>query len=426
MRKLVRIGSNVRIPGDSRYRNKNIVLAFLKKIEMRKMTMPNFCINFLNKAEKSLPILYDFAVASLADAWIETWGAKNYIIHTKKKKGRKKMDGIIIRKAILHVLDNGNRGIVLSNSLLNLRDEQMDFIHNLIGKIHGNDNSKHGKFNPETSFIYKLIQDMNEEQEESFIDTSQEIAKLLFSCISNAEDVPSGDLLVLTYRFEGGKYLALLKLNYKSSYTQLINQSEDGVVTSLIRNTTLLPSASTRPTEAAIIKLSDLSIRLVEKKYNVDGTKVNYFSESFLGCNTELASKKKLNLLDRIIRSVTTKYYDGITSQMDAKSALLKDYMEDKEIDIEGVGAKLFGHSPEMKSEYDEKIESYDMQNDYIKIENDTTVKKLEKMIIVTDLGIEISIPTEIYNRMADVEIKESESEGSQVIIKNISSMHLK
>ena len=33
--------------------------------------MPNFCINFLNKAEKSLPILYDFAVASLADAWIK-------------------------------------------------------------------------------------------------------------------------------------------------------------------------------------------------------------------------------------------------------------------------------------------------------------------------------------------------------------------
>ena len=38
---------------------------------MRKMTMPNFCINFLNKAAKSLPILYDFAVASLADAWIK-------------------------------------------------------------------------------------------------------------------------------------------------------------------------------------------------------------------------------------------------------------------------------------------------------------------------------------------------------------------
>ena len=336
------------------------------------------------------------------------------------------MDGIIIRKAILHILDNGNRGIILSNSLLNLRDEELDFIHNLIGKIHGNDNSKHGKFYPETSLVYELLKEMNEDKEESFINTSQEIAKLLFSCINNALDIPSGDLMVLTYQFEGQRYLALLKLNYKSSYTQRINQSDTGVTTSLIQNTTLLPSSSTRPTEAAIINLSDLSIRLVEKKYTVEGAKVNYFSESFLGCNTELASKKKLNLLDRIIRSVTTKYYDGITSQMDAKSALLKDYMEDKEIDIEGVGAKLFGRFPEMKSEYDEKIESYDMQNDYIKIENDTTVKKLEKMIIVTDLGIEISIPTEIYNRMADVEIKESESEGSQVIIKNISTMHLK
>ena len=38
---------------------------------MRKMTMPNFCINFLNKAEKSLPILYDFAVASYMDVWIK-------------------------------------------------------------------------------------------------------------------------------------------------------------------------------------------------------------------------------------------------------------------------------------------------------------------------------------------------------------------
>lgn len=64
--------------------------------------------------------------------------------------------------------------------------------------------------------------------------------------------------MVLTYQFEGQRYLALLKLNYKSSYTQRINQSDTGVTTSLIQNTTLLPSSSTRPTEAAIINLSDL------------------------------------------------------------------------------------------------------------------------------------------------------------------------
>ena len=69
MRKLVRIGSNVRIPGDLHH--KNIVLAFLKKIEMVKIAIPNFCINFLNKTAKSLSILCDFAVAPLTGAWIK-------------------------------------------------------------------------------------------------------------------------------------------------------------------------------------------------------------------------------------------------------------------------------------------------------------------------------------------------------------------
>ena len=35
--------------------------------------MPNFCINFLNKAAKLLSISYDFAVASSSDAWIKTY-----------------------------------------------------------------------------------------------------------------------------------------------------------------------------------------------------------------------------------------------------------------------------------------------------------------------------------------------------------------
>ena len=43
---------------------------------MRKVTMPNFYINFLNKTVKSLSILCDFAVASYMDAWIKILGYK--------------------------------------------------------------------------------------------------------------------------------------------------------------------------------------------------------------------------------------------------------------------------------------------------------------------------------------------------------------
>ena len=68
---------------------------------MQRMTMPNLCINFLNKAAKSLPILYDFAVASLADAWIKI----EYIIFSSDcfKKGTyimRKEDGRIPRGCV--------------------------------------------------------------------------------------------------------------------------------------------------------------------------------------------------------------------------------------------------------------------------------------------------------------------------------------
>ena len=71
MRKLVRIGNNARIPGDSHYKNKKYCSCFSKKIEMVKIAIPNFCINFLNKTAKSLSILCDFAVAPLTGAWIK-------------------------------------------------------------------------------------------------------------------------------------------------------------------------------------------------------------------------------------------------------------------------------------------------------------------------------------------------------------------
>jgi len=47
---------------------------------MVKIAIPNFCINFLNKTVKLLPILYDFVVAPFVGAWIkiEKVGRKNY------------------------------------------------------------------------------------------------------------------------------------------------------------------------------------------------------------------------------------------------------------------------------------------------------------------------------------------------------------
>ena len=61
--------------------------------------MPNFCINFLNKAEKSLPILYDFAVAPLTGAWIKTREVKSSLEEIASHPSR--VRGLKLQKQVL-------------------------------------------------------------------------------------------------------------------------------------------------------------------------------------------------------------------------------------------------------------------------------------------------------------------------------------
>ena len=60
-----------------------------------------------------------------------------------------------------------------------------------------------------------------------------------------------------------------------------------------------------------------------------------------------------------------------------------------------------------------------------MKFEKGKTVKKLEKQVIVTDSGIEISIPMDVYNR-SDIEIKHNLYGEDEIIIHNVNSMSLK
>ena len=99
-----------------------------------------------------------------------------------------------------------------------------------------------------------------------------------------------------------------------------------------------------------------MTIRLIEKRYNINGEKKNYFSEMFLGCNITKSTKRKLEILTRTIRNIyKNSDKTDMKSQMDANALLLKKYEDNKEIDIDAMGEELFGSSPDKKAAFDEK-----------------------------------------------------------------------
>ena len=374
-------------------------------------------------------------------------------------------DDIVIRKAILHILDTTHGECILSNTILDPGPDLHDFIRNHIYKIVSSDDTKNCEFDPEYSPIYSILETWDESDETSFIETSQAIANKLYIAMGEGLDIPAADLLFVTFQAEGTIYLALLKMNYKDSYTHEVTidssyelhktaDAEDNIIpvstsdedvantmenitdtasdtpvinTGIIKTHSLLPSATSRIPEAVIINLSDYHIKLLEKRYEINGEKSFYLSENFLVCRTSIPPKKKLNILTRVINNISNKY-DGadLKTKMDTKSALQKEYVDRQSFDVEEIGNKLFGKSPEKKSEFDEKMEQYDLQYDNFTVTNESTVKKLEKQVMVTDSGIEISIPMETYNKLANFEVQTDVTGKSTIIIRNIDNLVLK
>ena len=89
---------------------------------------------------------------------------------------------------------------------------------------------------------------------------------------------------------------------------------------------------------------------------------------------------------------------------MEAKSILSQELAEQGSIDIPTVAEKIFHEKPELKEEFTEKLEKYNLSEKQVTPQNPSTTKKFEKQYLTTDTGIEIKIPMEEYQNRNSVE----------------------
>lgn len=333
-------------------------------------------------------------------------------------------DKVIIRSAIVHILDSTVGLPVLSDVVLDLGADMNDFLREHIYKIASSDDIKVCNFNTEESIVFELLKNF---KEENIIAVSQEIAKHLYTIMNQNIEIPPADLLIVTYQYSSVIHMALLKMNYKESYIHYAATDEFGNSNEIIKQRATLPSLSTKLTEAVLISLEDYSVELVEKKYDINGVKTNYLSQMFLQCQTRLSSKTKLNIVTKAVEQINKKYYEeDFDKHMEAKSIIHNEYMEQGAISAEAIGEKLFKGNPEIKEEFTEKLEKYNLMAEEVKPQNKQTIKKFEKQFLVTDSGIEINIPMEEYNNKKNVEFITNPDGTISVLIKNINHISSK
>ncbi len=337
-------------------------------------------------------------------------------------------EDIRIRNVIVHIMDPTIGMPVLSDTELEYGSEIAEFLKEHIVKISSGDDAKECRFYKEESEIYRML---NSYSDEDFVAVSKEIAGLLYDIMSGNIDIPPADLMVVRFREGEEEYLALLKMNYKAFYTLRTMAAGDGEGNSneIIRHKSILPSESQRLTEAAVIRLNDLALQVIERKYEVNGEKTNYFSFLFLKCSAHMSHKSKLAIVSRAVESVQKEGFDEterFEKQMRAKSIIQEEIEEKGGFVVEELAEKIFEQEPELKVAFQDKMEKYDMVKEEIQPRSDNTVRKYQSQHLYTDTGIEIKIPMEQYKNPQSVEFITNPDGTISVLIKNIEHLEAK
>ena len=301
-----------------------------------------------------------------------------------------------ITKAIVHVLDNGASAPVFSDKLLEVGPEENDYIKSHVEKAYYNDACKNCTFLPESDFPPLLLEN------DDFVKASKQVAERLFNVMREHPAIPSADLFVLLCQIEGHECVVMLKMNYKAAFAHFYKQVDGGHYNALVKQRTLLPPTSAKPDESVIIDMTNGSIRLVEKKYEIDGVKEFYLSELVLKSTQAQPERARLQAVQAAaVEAVCQDDEDDERSNRQKEcvvhTILAQEAVAgDGNLQVEKVRARIEEEFPTAVKAFEEQLE-----NSGITVQEEVSVpaakvKKLEYQSVKTESGIELKIPTNL------------------------------
>ena len=325
---------------------------------------------------------------------------------------------IIIHQAILHVLDTTLDAPVLSGGGMELTAEKTAYLQNHIEKLLASDEIRQCRPLPDSAFRNEL------EHNQDFIDLSCRIAGVLFDYMHAHTTIPGADLAVVDFTRDGAPWLGILKLNYKNGYTHYTETVEGAPVNSIIQQRACLPTQSGKVEEGALVNLTDYSMRLLEKKYDIDGHKEFYLSSVVFQYTQAEPEKKKLQAIQEAAAQAVKDAYED-EPHADAQVAMLianQAADNDNQVSVEQVRQQLAEEYPLAAVPFDDYVEKSEVLEEAAAPVTVTParIRRMESRSIRTASGIEVKIPTELLNSDSELEFLHDPDGSVSLLIKNV------
>lgn len=332
-----------------------------------------------------------------------------------------------LREAVIHILDNNADEPILNEFALDLNEETYDFLLKHIQRCLKDEELKYAFFNKERNIVKDLSQEyLNGEN--NILDVSKELARQMFILMRSKGNVPSCDLVTVSFSTEYGMFLGIFKMDYIKNYLHNIEYVDDRIGINIIPQFTGLPASSSRIQKCAFIKAmnqdNEYDLMVIDKQKkskNNEDYGSNYFIDSYLGCtvidNERDQTKNFVKVAEKWTQSALNENAD---KQETVRREIKKKLKEEDIIDVQKFSEEVF-KEPEIKESFINFATEAGL-GDRIPVDKEWVDKKLKRIRLKIDKDIDIYISEEAYHDIHRFEIQRNGDGSINMILKHISN----
>lgn len=332
------------------------------------------------------------------------------------------LDKITLYKSILHTIYKNNDFPIVSQEEIDNDDEiSYNLFISYIEKILKSNKLKWSDFKEEKDFEY-ILEALSDDPS-IFVEATQDFVGLIHEKIKKyIQYIPSFDLVCTFFEMNNLFYFAALKINHKNMYTRLYDIDNSKNINKILLKNDLYLSPKSSFDEGFIVELKTMRIALIDKMYVIEGEKQGFFADLVLNLNTRMSEKEKLDSFNKININLQDKFIgDDLEQRANIKKAISDTLVETGRLDVDVAIEKAFEDGQEIKKIYKEAMNTAKLLNEKIEVDDSVIRKKIDVQKIITNTGIELSIPVRYYEDSDKVEIITNEDGSLTFIIKNVS-----
>lgn len=343
-----------------------------------------------------------------------------------------------INEAIIHVLDNNADEPILNEYALDLDEEKYNFLLKHIQKCLKDEDLKYGVFNSERNIVKEISQEyLNGEN--NLLVVSKELARQMFILMRSKGNIPSCDLIIVSFTTEFGPILGIFKMDYIKHYVHTIEFVDDKLGIDIVPQFTGLPGSSQRIQKCAFLKPirdeNNFDLMVIDKKSKKKESKdnesndnqsqgygSNYFINNYLGCtiveNERDVTKNFVRAAEKFTQNTFAENADEAEG---VRSTIKRKLREEDNIDVKELSEQIFPENNETKEKFVEFIAEQGISQN-ISLDKEWIDKKLKRVRLKIDKDIDLYVNTETYHDNSRFEIQRNGDGTINMVIKHVSN----